>query len=240
MYPSLYFIVLLIVLQEILDMYPEDRVLVGVIYRKRDLTYALNDHWYRIPQKQMPRSVHTEYVAFFLSRAFGERNGGVYYYAELKGLELAYRKDLLPKEANHRRADEVYYRLALGELREKTPPILNPTKRTIAFVYTTWDRFVGARQISDLYSKADIFVDRIEHALNKRGYTTERTWEAERRPPSLRVLWDGGAVLASTAREDNTIYLDSAQTDDEILRAIYEAIARNGGPATLGIPFEGL
>lgn len=221
-------------------MYPEDRVLVGVIYRKRDLTHAQHDHWYRIPQCRMPNGIHTEYVAFFLSRAFGERNGGVYYYAKLAGLELAYRRDLLPREADHSRADEVYYRLSLGDLREKTPPVLNPTKRTVTFIYTTWDRFVVARQIGDLYSKADIFVDRIEHALNKRGYTTERTWEAERQPPALRILYDGGVLVASTRQSEDTLYLDSSQNDDAILRTIYEAIARRGGPATLSIPLEGL
>ena len=68
-------------------MFPEDRVLVGVINRKRDLAIAQAEGWYRIPQRRMPRGVNAEYVAFFLSRAFKEQNGGVYYYAEFKGLD---------------------------------------------------------------------------------------------------------------------------------------------------------
>ena len=146
-------------------MYPEDRVLVGVINRKRDFEYARRDHWYRIPLERMPYGVDAEYTAFFFSRAFQERNGSIHFYAELRGLELAYRRDLLPDETDHPRADGVYYKLQLGELIEKHPPVLNPTRRVISFIYTTWDRFASVGTIGDLYSNADYFVDRIYYAL---------------------------------------------------------------------------
>src|SRR4051812_24780388 len=100
-------------------MYPEDRVLIGVINRKRDLNTARDEHWYRIPRERMPRGVHVEYIAFFLSGAFGERSGSICYYAERKGLELLYRRDLLPNEPNHKRADSVYYKVGLGDLMDK-------------------------------------------------------------------------------------------------------------------------
>ena len=63
------------------SMLPEDSVLVGVINRKRDLVYAQDQHWYRIPQERMPRGITADYVAFFLSRSFGERNGAIHFYA---------------------------------------------------------------------------------------------------------------------------------------------------------------
>lgn len=143
-------------------MYPEDRVLVAVINRKRDLVYARDEHWYRIPQARMPRGVNVEYLAFFLSGAFGARNGGICYYAERRGLELVYRRDVLPREAAHPRAGEVYYRVGLGALVEKQPPVLNPTRRPISFIDTTWDRFAAAQTVSDLYSEDDAFVERAD------------------------------------------------------------------------------
>ena len=222
-------------------MYPEDRVLVGVVNRKRDLGYARDDHWYRIPQVRMPRGVHTEYVALFTSRAFGDQNGGVYYFASVKGVELRYRKELLPKEKQ--RADEKYYRLALGELQEKNPPVLNTTKRRFAFIFTTWDRFSGAKTLRDLYSTADYYVDRIFHALKEDGLRPDRIWEAERRAtglsPQVRILCEKGAVVASTEAAENTIFLDQKQKDDVILRAIRTEIAKQGGPVTVNIPMEG-
>ena len=223
-------------------MLPEDRVLVGVINRKRDLVYARDSHWYRIPQARMPHGVHAEYVGFFLSRAFGERNGGIHYYARRTGLELVYRKDLLPQEAQHKRADEAYYKAQLGELIEKDPPVLNPTKRPISFIYTTWDRFVHAKQISDLYSKADYYVDRVYHALRDKGIRPDRFWEAETRDteqsPRLHILCEDGEVVASTDRSEGSIYLDDSQPEDEILAAILDDIARQGGVVMVNVPLD--
>lgn len=106
--------------------------------------------------------VFVEYVAFFLSgRVFKGQSGTVAYYAPRQGVELAYRRDLVPTEQNHPRADRVYYRVGLGALQEKQPPITNSSKRTITFIHTTWDRFHAARRIADLYSEADYFVSRV-------------------------------------------------------------------------------
>ncbi len=222
-------------------MLPEDSVLVGVINRKRDLVYARDQHWYRIPQVRMPQGVTADYLAFFLSRAFGERNGAVHFYARKKGLELRYRRDLLPNEPNHRRADEVYYRVALGDLLEKNPPVVNTTKRSFAFIYTTWDRFVHAQTITDLYSDDDQFVDRLFYALHEYGVSASRSWEAEKFTdefaPGLRILCDNGSVLtASTRSGEGGFLLDRTQGEDTILEAILAQIARNGGPATVSVP----
>lgn len=149
-------------------MFPEDRVLVGVINRVRDLRYARDEHWYRIPVEQMPQGVNAEYLAFYLSRAFREKNGGICYFAQKRGIELARRADLLPNELAHKHADRLYYRVALGELQAKDPPALNPSRRPISFIYTTWDRFVCAREIRDLYSEAGFYVDRVYYALLKK------------------------------------------------------------------------
>jgi hypothetical protein len=223
-------------------MYPEDRVLVGVINRKRDFIHARDDGWYRIPQVRLPRGIHAEYVAFFLSRAFKEQNGGIHYFAARKGIELLYRKDILPKEADHARANDVYYKVGISPLREKAPPIKNPTNRPISFVYTTWDRFVHASTIADLYSTADYFVDRIFHALRDKRIIAARTWEAETREtgvaPQLRILCENTTFTASTAPDEGDMYLDATQPDDEILKKILEAISRNGGPVMLNIPFD--
>jgi hypothetical protein len=224
-------------------MNPEDRVLVGVINRKRDLNYARDQHWYRIPQKRMPLGVYTDYLAFFLSgKVFKEQSGGIHYYAPVKGLELAYRRDLLPDEAKHARADEVYYRVALGDLEVKSPPVVNTNKRVIHFIRTTWDRFVHARHIADLYSNADYFVDRIYHALRSSGIQAQHVWESERSTfsfaPGLRVLCEDGPMDVSTQPGEGAVYVDPSQKRDAILTQILAAIDEHGGPVTVNIPPE--
>jgi hypothetical protein len=221
-------------------MFPEDRVLIGVINRQRDLKYARDAHWYRIPQARMPRGVNAEYVGFFLSKAFHEYNGGIHYFARRAGLELAYRKDLMPAEAAHKRANETYYRVALSDWQQKIPPVLNPTHRPIIFIYTTWDRFARAEKIADLYSQDDYYVDRIYHALRDRqpAYPIDQFWSTEQRetqhPAGIRVLCERGVVDAWT-EPGGDVYLDPQQSDDVILRQILDEIARRGGPSMLSL-----
>lgn len=232
-------------------MFPEDSVLVGVIKTQRDLAFARDAHWYRIPQARMPQGIYASYLAFFLSGAvFRERSGSIACYAARHGLELAYRRDLVPAQPDHPRANDVYYRCQLGELREKTPPILNPTRRRFAFIHTTWDRFCRAATIPDLYSTADYFVDRIYHALRSEGIHARHVWEVEARAtgrlPGLRILCQQGELLATptpdaapgTEPGTGLLLLDTAQGEDAVLAALRAEIARQGGPVTINIPFD--
>jgi len=226
--------------------YPEDRVLVGVINRKRDLDKAQREHWYRMPYGQAPQGIHAEYIAFFLSRAFKELNGGIHYYARRTGIELVRRRDLLPEEPDHPHADALYHKLQLGELRRKDPPILNPTRRPVAFIYTTWDRFSQARVLADLYSEADTFVDRVFYALERKGVPLQRVWEAERASDDggaqLRIECEDGTVIASTnPQNERVIPLPASDSSDAVrtsVEAILEAIRQHGGPLMIGVPIE--
>lgn len=227
-------------------MHPEDRVLVGVINRKRDFDKAQRERWYRVPQGQAPKGIHAEYVAFFLSRAFGKLNGGIHYYARRTGIELARRRDLLPEEADHPRADNWYHQLQFEELLRKSPPVLNPTHRPVGFIYTTWDRFVQARVLADLYSEADAYVDRVFHALQRSGIRSERIWEAEHVSEDggaqLWVVCQDGIVIASTApAQDQVIALPVTSTPESIrasVETILEAIRQYGGPLMVNVPIE--
>ncbi len=145
-------------------MYADDRVLVAVLKRKKDYEIARRQLWYRIPQGRLPRGVNAEYIAFFLSgKPFRERSGSIAYFARVTGLELARRRDLLPEESQ--RAETIYYKVQFRKLLQKDPPIQNFPARPISFIRTTWDRFIAAESISDLYSAAGFYVDRVYHAL---------------------------------------------------------------------------
>jgi hypothetical protein len=130
---------------------PLDRVLVCVVNRRRDFDGLRDGRWYRIPQARMPGGVHAEVLAFFFSRAFGALNGAIHCYARIAGIELAYRDWLLPDEAAHQRAADMYFRISVGPLQRKHPPVTNQEKRPVAFIHTTWERFAFAREITDLY-----------------------------------------------------------------------------------------
>lgn len=214
-------------------------MLVAVINRERDLAIAQREHWYRVPVQQAPNGVYAEYIAFFLSRTFKEQNGGVHYYARRTGVELARRRDLLPDEASHPRADCLYHKLQFGELRRKEPPILNPTRRGVAFIFTTWDRFCVARTLADLYSDADQFVDRVYHALLQAGLRPERIWEASRLAGTggaeLRLPCARGIVIASTAPSGDALSLavgGSSEAVEAGVVSVLDAARAQGGPVT--------
>lgn len=220
-------------------MHPEDRVLVGVMTRKKDFEIARDQHWYRVPEGKAPKGLYAEYVAFFFNGKFGTQKSGIHYYARRTGYELATRAQLLPEEVDHPRAQERYHKLQFGELHAKIPPILNPKKRRFSFIYTTWDRFVHAQRIDDLYSTADHLVDRVFYVLQDAGFRPQRRWELDTdyppQTPHIRVLCENGEVIASPNGEDG---IPIGEDIDKTVSQIQTEITRKGGPKMLPIMLD--
>jgi hypothetical protein len=157
-------------------MHPEDRVLVAVITRPEDFEAARDSGWYRVPERKATRGVFSEYIAFYFTAAFGDQGYAVHYYARRLGHELVARRDLLPQEPDHPRAGEPYYKLQLGPLQKREPPIVSRRWRRITFIHTTWDRFEAAEEINDLFVEGGEFVDRLYHALREDNLAPERQY----------------------------------------------------------------
>lgn len=133
--------------------HPADRVLVAVMNNRRDFEIARDEGWYRIPVKHAPPSaIEAAVLAFYFTRAFGEEGWAIRWYAPVRGHELVRRRDLLPEEPDHPRADELYYKMQLGPLIRLERPIPSLRWRRIVFIETTWDRFIAAREIRDLFA----------------------------------------------------------------------------------------
>ena len=157
-------------------MHPEDRVLVAVMNRVQDFEIAHERGWYRVPAPKAPRGIFFEYLAFYFTAAFADLKYAVHYYARNLGHELVIRRDLLPDEPGHPRAGEPYYKLQLGPLQRRQPPIVSRRWRRITFIHTTWDRFEAAEEINDLFIEGKGFVDRLYHALREEGLAPERQY----------------------------------------------------------------
>ncbi len=133
--------------------YPSDRVLVGIMTSRRDFAIAREEGWYRIPKRHAPESTTEAVVlAFYFTKAFGDEKWAIHYYAPVEGHELVRRRDLLPRQPDHPRADEPYYKLQLGRLMKRDEPIPSLRWRRITFIESTWDRFLAADEINDLYA----------------------------------------------------------------------------------------
>ena len=221
-------------------MYPEDRVLVGVMPRPRDFQIAQEQHWYRVPVKHAPMGIHAEYVAFYFTKKFDpDLRWAIHFYARRTGHELVRRIDLLPDEPDHPRSGERYYKLQLGPLKRKEPPIVSARWRRITFIQTTWDRFITATEINDLFSTKDVFVDRMYHALKARGIQPERLVEVregqEAYTVDLLIPCREGAVMLASGPKRPPQALELVGDAERDLAAVEAAIARRGGPLMVDI-----
>ena len=211
-------------------MYPEDRVLVAYVPRPSDFDLIRRDGWYRIPQRSAPKGLHAEVIAFYFGAAFGEEKYAIHYYARNAGHELAHRRDLLPHEADHPRANDIYYKVQLGPLQRLAQPIVSLRWRRLTFVHTTWDRFQDATEINDLFIEGGPYVDRLYATLKERGINADRDYRIHEAQPEY-------VVALSVPTRDGRINLpygdlpDSDAAVSAVADALVQAIARQGGIA---------
>jgi len=151
--------------------YPPDSalILVGVMTHPRDLEIARLLGWYRIPLRFAPRVIAVDYVAFYQNASFGAQHGGrIEYTAALRGHELTTRAELLRDERQHPRANEEYYKLALGPLQLLPQPILHGKWQRITFLYTLGHLLRQAKTLDDLIVPAEERIG-LWHSLRERA-----------------------------------------------------------------------
>ncbi len=208
-------------------MYPEDRVLVVYVPTPSDFEILQREHWYRIPVRHAPKGLYAEYYAFYFGRRFGAQKWAIHYYARRLGHELARRRELLPHEPDHPRADELYYKVQLGPLQKLKRPIPSLRWRRIVFLHTTWDRFQDATEINDLFVDGDGYVDRLYATLKEQGIQAERNYRIREQGKEylipLMIPCQNGRVTLTHHPATNHTQLQQQLAD------IMEQIASLGG-----------
>ena len=141
-----------------MPVYPpgEALVLVAILPAQRDLEIARLLGWYRIPLRRAPKVINVDVVAFYQTSDFGaEHRWRIEHFAEVRGHELTTRRDLFRDEPDHPRANDEYYKLALGPLQTLPQPVPASRWRRITFLYTTGDLFPPAKTIDDLVVRSE-------------------------------------------------------------------------------------
>lgn len=148
---------------------PSALILVGILPERRDLEIARLLGWYRIPLRSAPKIVSVDVVAFYQTAMFGkEHQWRIKSFAEVRGVELTTRRELLKDETDHPRAGEEYYKLSLGPVQFMGKPILAGKWRRITFLYTTGEYFYRAKTINGLVVKSDER-EQLWHSLRERA-----------------------------------------------------------------------
>jgi hypothetical protein len=146
-------------------MQADDRILVAYVPNPGDFALIQAQQWYRIPADRAPKGVHAEWIAFYFGRSFGPLRHAIHWIAPTRGHELVRRRDLLPDQPDHPRADQVYYKVQLGEPERLDRPIISLRWRRVLFIHTTGDRFMQATEINDLLLEGPQFSDRRQITL---------------------------------------------------------------------------
>ncbi len=220
-------------------MQPDSSVLVAVMNDPRDLEIARTAGWYRIPQRSAPKFFPPEFIAFYFTRPFSQDAYSVRWYARVRGHELAARRDLLPDEPDHTRADDVYYKVQIGPLLELPHPIPSKRWRRLTFILTTGERLFAAWEINDLVIGSPEH-DRLWRALKEAGLHAERDDETPARQRVDFLLpceYSDLGIIVSDEPLDSGEYIlrfTPKQVSESLEACLYQvksAVAERGGLA---------
>jgi very-short-patch-repair endonuclease len=152
-------------------------VLIALLNEPRDFHIVQEHNWYRIPvasaAKRLKNRWPPRWLAFYQTKIFEDEAYSVRYYAEVRNIRRVTRRDLFPSEPEGTKSDRVYHQLILGPLQTLSMPIFSRRWRRIIFIPTTWNKFIGATEINDLYDDSPL-EDHLWAALKRRNIPAER------------------------------------------------------------------
>jgi len=135
-------------------------VLVAIMNSLLDMVIARDQHWYRIPvhsvEKRLKERWPPQWLAFYQTKIFGDEAYAVNYYARVLGIRTAFRWELFPEQPKDERGLQRYYQLLLSLLQRLPQPIGSPRWRRIVFIPTTWEKFMNAAEVNDLYDESPL------------------------------------------------------------------------------------
>lgn len=135
--------------------YDDARVLVVVVNRPSDLVLIREAGWYRVPLAHMPPRMAADFLAFYQTAVFGPERWAVRYYAPVLRYRIATRRELLPAESTHPRADQHYYRIDLGPIAALPLPLPAARLRRITFIATTFGQLRRATDVCELFHPSE-------------------------------------------------------------------------------------
>jgi very-short-patch-repair endonuclease len=99
----------------------------------------------------------------------------VRYYARVIEIRKAFRHELFPDEPINEKTNKRYYQLMLSPLKQLPRPIPSLRLRRIVFIPTTWNKFLTAEEINDLYDDSPL-EDRLWAELRRRRIEAQRQY----------------------------------------------------------------
>lgn len=135
-------------------------VLVAIVNKKLDFAILREQLWYRIPissvEKWIKERWSPKWLAFYQTMAFGVEKHAINYFAEVLDIHEVRRWQLFPNEPHDERSNRRYYQVFLKSIQTLPKPIYSRRFRRIIFIPTTWEKFVNASEINDLFDESSL------------------------------------------------------------------------------------
>lgn len=195
-------------------------VLIAIINNLFDFAIARDKHWYRIPVSSVDKWLKNrwppQWLAFYQTKVFDQEAYAINYYAQVLDIRQVYRWQLFPNQPRDKKRNWRYYQLFLQPLQWLPKPVLSRRLRRVIFIPTTWQKFINAVEINDLYDGSPL-EDRLWAEFKRLQITAERQEfvTAKRRNYALDF-----AIYCATGKID-------VETDGDVWHANPERAAQD-------------
>ena len=172
-------------------------VLVAIMNQPADFLILQQQGWYRIPvsTKMLPeiiRNRSVRYLAIYQTKKFKQGGCTIEWYGEVANITIAPRAALFPHESQrHPKANRMYYKIQVVNLRRLPRPIVSHRPRRILFIPTTEEKFFGAArleipEINHLFNDSPLENLLYQRLLDARIFA-ERQYEHQQRGRRYRL-----------------------------------------------------
>ena len=152
-------------------------VLVAIINKQLDFAILHQKLWYRIPvnsvEKWLKERWPPTWLAFYQTKTFGTEKHAVNYFAEVIDIRNVRRGQLFPDEPQDEKSNRLYYQIFIAPIVQLPKPIYSRRIRRIIFISTTWEKFIKAVEINDLYDESSL-EDRLWAEFKRHNIPAER------------------------------------------------------------------
>jgi len=152
-------------------------VLVAIINNKLDFAILRERLWYRIPVSSVQRWLkdrwHPKWLAFYQTMAFGAEKHAINYFGEVIDIQEVRRWQLFPNEPHNEKSNRRYYQVFFKSIQQLPKPIFSRRYRRIVFIPTTWQKFIKAVEINDLFDESSL-EDRLWAEFKRHNIPAER------------------------------------------------------------------
>jgi very-short-patch-repair endonuclease len=135
-------------------------VLVAILNKQLDFAILHDKLWYRIPvssvEKWLKERWPPKWLAFYQTKTFGEEKHAIHYFAEVLNIREVRRWQLFPDEPHDDKSTRRYFQVFVKSIHRLPKPIYSRRFRRIIFIPTTWEKFVNAAEVNDLYDESSL------------------------------------------------------------------------------------